>query len=742
MYLPAYPLSRNFVGRDDSRKKLTEWWRSAKQPVCTIVELGGMGKSSLAWVWLHYDLRRLEPDGSAAVTSAEKPEAVLWYSFYETNSSVTAFLRTVGEYLEASTSKSALTLEAIVSAMQKRRGLIVLDGFERQLLGYSSFDQPHREESEDSIRLCVDHRLAKFLTLAASVPGNGTKILITSRLLPKEFDGLAGVNQIELSGLSEEEATDFLEKEAPGTDKSDLKIIAKKFSGHPLALRLAAGLLNDPNAKRSDLLDADSIVGSLVQSKNHILQAAFDALESSEKSFLMTLSAFRGATSFDATLAVLAIETTEFWHQVSKLVDRGFLLTNRNGRQFDLHPIVRLYAYSRLLDKSGTANRIGDFFGSIVRSASVTTLEQAEPIFEICYQYARAGRYDEAYGVFADRLWMDIGVKLGEQTVLQQLVELFFPKGLAAPSPVSNELQPRLLSQTASLLISADRNSDLIALLSDRVNDQSSIELIEAAQHLGRALCGVGRFSEGIGRLKGLLDLTRDLHRKGHIHHHLSIEFDKLYMRKQAMRHFRLMKSRYQLSLMMDDRHSFEVTALEFSLTKSLLKEKRLLERLDGLARKLDWKSAKNIVAWKRAGFLVRRLEKARKRFWLFKQLAFGLSPAPDDAIVAEQLLDDQLNEERQSGNLSGEASSLRMAARLKLSQEELIGARAAASEAVQLSRRVDDIFVRLYSIELLARIERRIGNEDGYASLQREAFDAIPDDPMAASLRDQLFRS
>ncbi|WP_327568970.1 hypothetical protein [Bradyrhizobium sp.] len=557
----------------------------------------------------------------------------------------------------------------------------------------------------------------------------GSKILITSRLLPKELDNLAGVKEIRLTGLTDEEAVEFLEKEVLGIDQDKLVRVAKRYAGHPLALRLAAGLLADPENSYLALTDEDdSVIDSLMQRSNHILQAAFDALNSSDKSFLTMLSAFRGATSFDAAIAVLAVDDmSEFWRRVGRLVDRGFLWTNRNQRLFDLHPIVRLYAYSRLTDKAGVADRIRNFLQSIPESVELLSLEEAEPIFEICYQYARANRHDEAWKVFDSKLWMAVAVRLGEYLAISKLIELFFPNGWDRDSSLSSALQPALVIKATEVLDAQNRYRELIILLAGRLKHDSKGNLTGTLRQFGYALCASGRLTEGIAHVKRGLDLTEDMHSKGHFHHQLVILHKKLRMFAEARRHLLKMEKCYKAAFILDDRHLFELTVEKFDLAKLSSAGANLLEKLDATAKFLKWKSALRVVDSRKADFLIRSLERKEGK-------------SPIDAVTAEQILDGQLQRARNSGNLDNEASVLSKYARLMTVQNDMIRAHATALESVRLAHRSEDIFIKLNSIKVLADIESKVGNQEDKIRLLRDGLRLVPDEPTGDSLRKHIF--
>lgn len=67
IFIPhPYPEAPNFTGREKEREMLTNWLTEDKEhPLLSMVAIGGMGKSALAWRWLQEEVieRGLELDG-------------------------------------------------------------------------------------------------------------------------------------------------------------------------------------------------------------------------------------------------------------------------------------------------------------------------------------------------------------------------------------------------------------------------------------------------------------------------------------------------------------------------------------------------------------------------------------------------------------------------------------------------------------------------------------------------------
>ena len=83
-----YPLQANFTGRVDERKMLTGWLTGEPHPMVSVIAIGGMGKTALAWYWLMQDILGCD----------EQPRKILWWSFYDYESSFGRFIKKAIEY--------------------------------------------------------------------------------------------------------------------------------------------------------------------------------------------------------------------------------------------------------------------------------------------------------------------------------------------------------------------------------------------------------------------------------------------------------------------------------------------------------------------------------------------------------------------------------------------------------------------------------------------------------------------
>ena len=80
--VPPYTLTDEFIGRQAELDTL-ERWAASKHTVMVYEAIGGMGKSALTWEWTRKHAGQQIPDLAGCV----------WWSFYDTGSSMRGFLR-------------------------------------------------------------------------------------------------------------------------------------------------------------------------------------------------------------------------------------------------------------------------------------------------------------------------------------------------------------------------------------------------------------------------------------------------------------------------------------------------------------------------------------------------------------------------------------------------------------------------------------------------------------------------
>jgi tetratricopeptide (TPR) repeat protein len=438
-----YPLQENFTGRLRERRMLTEWLMGDRN-VLSVVAIGGMGKSALTWAWLQRDVLGVPLPGVSetdGVPDTARPEGVLWWSFYEREASFATFVREALRYASDGRAdpKAALydQLKALAFLLSQRRLLLVLDGFERELRIYAGLNAAYQgdefEEGGD-VRSCIDPRAGDFLRWIAATPMR-SRVLLTTRLHPKELDGLAGCERKDLTELDPDDAVRFFHAQGVRGTRTEISSACESYGYHPLALRLLAGVIVKDHRNPGDVsVAASHPVSTELKGKenHHILQVAYDAMKHTKRDLLSRLAAFRGSFTHEAIMSISPYGSeANLDAALEEVIDRGLLPLDRVRVRYEMHPVVRHYAYDRLMDKIGVHTSLRGYFAKMPApdDDKIASVDDLAPAIELYFHTVRAGQYDKAMSLFQERLHDQLFYRLGAYQVCIELLRELFPAG-------------------------------------------------------------------------------------------------------------------------------------------------------------------------------------------------------------------------------------------------------------------------------------------------------------------------
>ena len=435
-----YGMPPYFTGRKAERQLLNDWLKQGPQPLLVLRALGGFGKSALTWHWLLHDVAERDWPG------------VVWWSFYEEQAGFDNFVYSTLTYLrgqEPEDLKPAERVKLLLEYLSQQRILLVLDGFERELRAYSSLGAAYQGDGEQDIaaagRDCINPGAEWFLRSLASLPKLQGKVLMSTRLRPRpvELIGgalLLGCREVALTQMDPADAVAFFRAQGIRGNRGEIEQACGAYGFHPLSLRLLAGLVVKDLRNPGDIQAAQrrDLTGSLVQRQHHVLQQSYDNLSPEGRQLLSRIACFRSPVTFEV-LEALATEESDLERELQDLIERG--LVQREGQRFDLHPIVRRYAYDRMgtPERRSTHGQLRDYFAAVLAAEQVTTVDDLAPAIELYHHMVRAGQYDEALELFRDRLHNPLYYQLG---AYQQYIELFralFPQDETQPPQLQSE---------------------------------------------------------------------------------------------------------------------------------------------------------------------------------------------------------------------------------------------------------------------------------------------------------------
>jgi len=443
-----YPMPPNFTGRADEREMLSEWLASdERHPLFVLRALGGFGKSALVWHWLLHDV------------DVERWPRVVWWGFYDDRNFET-FLRGTLEYsgVEPRDLSPRAQADELLDMLHESGTLLVLDGFERALRAYGSMNAAYQGdadvacgETDDSRGTdCISPIAEHFLRSVACLPEVRSRVLMTTRLRPRileshSSDLLAGCREVELTQMQSSDAIAFFLAQGIRGIRAEIQAACEPYGYHPLSLRLVVGLVaNDPQ-QPGDIAAAQhlDVAEDLKARQHHVLRTAYENLDQEEQGLLSMIACFRGAVSYEALGAIVSgigdLASLDLDGALRGLVNRGLLHHDRKQGKYDLHPIVRRYAYDRLSGeaRTDTHGQLRDYFAAVPEPDQIASLDDMAVVIELYYHTVRAGQYDEANDLLQDRLVpTPLYFQFGASRLCIELLSPLFPKGESQPPRV------------------------------------------------------------------------------------------------------------------------------------------------------------------------------------------------------------------------------------------------------------------------------------------------------------------
>ncbi len=515
-----YALQENFTGRKQEREMLTDWLKREPHPMLSVIAIGGMGKTALAWYWLMEDI----------VGSDEQPRKILWWSFYDRESSFERFLKKAIEYFsdgEVDWNKLASTrdrMEFLYKILSENRYLLVLDGVERLLRAYYNLGSPYqgdeiKEDERGDFRSCIEPNCGMFFQwLASGYPR--TKTLLTSRLYPRELDDLDGCLKKDLKELDKEDAIEFFHRQGVKGTRAEIEEVFRTYGSHPLSLRLLSGMIVHDLKSNGDIKawTKHNPLPKLIPKKHHILELAYNSLDKKKQEFVSKLSAFRNLMDYDAVLIFNDFDDDEKFNDgLNELVDRGMLFRDEKSNKFDLHPIVRKYCYDRLRNKEGIHAELRDYFAVIPEPEKIESLDDLAPVIELYHHTVKAGRYDEAWDLYNNRLNDKLHYRFGAYQIIIEFLGALFPDGEDRPPRLKSEsAQARTLNSLAASYYFSGKPGCAVPIVkrANYIRENVTINKIDIAIVLGnltKAQIPIGELAAAESNLRRSIEICREI---------------------------------------------------------------------------------------------------------------------------------------------------------------------------------------------------------------------------------------
>ena len=470
---------RDLVGRNKELNMLTDWVAKPDSEVYgarifNVVAIGGMGKSALTWKWFN----------DIAPQEMKPLDGRMWWSFYESDATFENFVIRALAYVTKRSRedveknvKPGEREELLLAALDREPFLLVLDGLERVLIAYARMDANRLADDDldeaaanyvagalrlpesaaqsftgqHLLRKTTDPRAGNFLRKLTRV--RASHILISTRLYPADLQTVTGAPfpgsvAYFLRGLDDDDALNLWRALGVTGSREELLDLFHSFESHPLLIQaLASEVAYYPPARgdfdrwRQAKPDFNPFGLPLKQAQSHVLAFALRGLDGGARDVLHTIAAFRMPATYDTLAALLVGGGKTFADEnaliasLSELEDRGLLGRDTRANRYDLHPIVRGVVWSGLGDaaRRGVYTSLHAHFEAVPKIddyLKVNSLEDLTPVIELYNTLIGLGRYDDAEGLFYERLEKATLYRLSASRQLVELLELLFPDGL------------------------------------------------------------------------------------------------------------------------------------------------------------------------------------------------------------------------------------------------------------------------------------------------------------------------
>lgn len=348
------------VGRDEDLEQLAGLVTGGSSGVVQVIGLGGSGKTSLVQKFVQEHAYEISAAGYSRVFGC---------SFYRAD--IGQFIQDLQLALGGPISEPlAAQVERVAEHLGRYQTLLVLDGVEAVIDGEHEWRSPYVAQIVD-----------------AALLGGGT-VVLTSRV-PVRGSVFEQASIVDIADLDLDAVRQFLAGWGLSQlDEALIRRFADATAGHPIALRILAGVLREvpvqeiaATIERSAAVDVDDEVDPLRENRlARILGSYVRHLNVDHVALLTCFTAFAGPTPFplvDAALTRMypggaannALVGADLRPVVADLLDRRLLIASTGGELTD-HPTVRDY-FARRADAAGVSLR------PIHRFLADLSLEQA-----------------------------------------------------------------------------------------------------------------------------------------------------------------------------------------------------------------------------------------------------------------------------------------------------------------------------------------------------------------------------
>ncbi len=259
---------------------------------------------------------------------------------------------------------------------------------------------------------------------------------MTTRLTPRAIkprgEFMLGCREVELIAMGPADAVEFFHKQEIKGTHTEIEAACEPYGYHPLSLRLLAGQILKDFYHPGDIIAAKSlkIDGNIIQQKHHVLEVSYNSLPPHEQKLLSTIACFRSPVELK-TLQSIVENKNSLDDDLHDLIERGLLHFDEKNKKFDLHPIVRRYAYERMTTFHRVAmhRRLRDYFATVDTPIEPQTIDDLAPVIELVCHTIMAKELDEAQEIIYYRLADVLDFQFGADQIYLELLRSLLTDG-------------------------------------------------------------------------------------------------------------------------------------------------------------------------------------------------------------------------------------------------------------------------------------------------------------------------
>lgn len=380
-----YLLGANLVGRAHDLEKLREWLAdpSEARRIRCICDFGGAGKTALVWAWL--------TDKETQTQRTELGYREFWTSFYARDYGWRNLIRDLAEAIGKRAPKDhendevwSFVITEIIDHLKGEKWLLVLDGLEREMEAYAAeanfgADSEEQDSRKETEMVCESEKSIRYPILVdfmRRLTGTRAKVLITSRIFPRDLDGVAEEYLLAKAAFTDELAGELWRQQTQigGTTEFFARFY-RLVDYHPQTIAIVASSVeaasdtiqsfddwfNDAPPEVKDVKEACLDESSSTTSRRHrwLELATFDLPTKRPKDWILLCRVTSRSNPSNRSSLVNALVRSGspalFENEQKLLGTIDFLQRRRllgydpNSGEIDVHPVIRTVVYRHVV---------------------------------------------------------------------------------------------------------------------------------------------------------------------------------------------------------------------------------------------------------------------------------------------------------------------------------------------------------------------------------------------------------